>query len=273
MLVGPQIHVARNEFAAIINPNGLWVSNFGAYLIELHHNVETFITEARIDVVVIYKIDRLTRSLMDFARIVDVFDGHDVSFVSVTQQFNTTTSMGRLTLNVLLSFAQFEREVTAERIRDKIAESKKKGMWMGGPSPLGYDAIDKQLVINDIEAETVRQLYQLYLETGSVQRLKERADALGIITKRRRRRDGSTHGGNARANSSLSELFKQTAKQSSLLMKGKSVNWRKTRSFLPKNLPISGVPSWVLTILIEPLCNSLQTLIKNGVATYQNNKE
>ncbi len=152
------------------------------------------IKAGRVDVVVVYKIDRLTRSLMDFAKIVDVFDGHDVSFVSVTQQFNTTTSMGRLTLNVLLSFAQFEREVTAERIRDKIAASKKKGMWMGGPSPLGYDAIDKQLVVNEIEAETVRHLFKLYLETGSVRRLKERADELGILTKHRRRRDGSACG-------------------------------------------------------------------------------
>lgn len=165
------------------------------------------IKAGRVDVVVVYKIDRLTRSLMDFARIVDVFDGHDVSFVSVTQQFNTTTSMGRLTLNVLLSFAQFEREVTAERIRDKIAASKKKGMWMGGPSPLGYDAVDKQLVINDTEAATVRQLYQLYLETGSVQRLKERADALGIITKRRHRRDGSTQGGKPFSRGNLYQLL------------------------------------------------------------------
>src|SRR5207249_9346275 len=101
------------------------------------------IKAGRVDVVMVYKIDRLTRSLMDFARIVEVFDKHEVSFVSVTQQFNTTTSMGRLTLNVLLSFAQFEREVTAERIRDKIAASKKKGMWMGGPVPMGYRAREK----------------------------------------------------------------------------------------------------------------------------------
>jgi site-specific DNA recombinase len=101
------------------------------------------IAEGKVDIVVVYKIDRLTRSLMDFARMVELFDRHQVSFVSVTQQFNTTTSMGRLTLNVLLSFAQFEREVTAERIRDKIAASKKKGMWMGGPPPLGYD-VEKQ---------------------------------------------------------------------------------------------------------------------------------
>ena len=102
----------------------------------------------KVDVVVVYKVDRLTRSLADFARIVEIFDAKGVSFVSVTQQFNTTTSMGRLTLNVLLSFAQFEREVTGERIRDKIAASKQKGMWMGGAVPLGYDAVDRKLLID-----------------------------------------------------------------------------------------------------------------------------
>src|SRR5208337_4840352 len=114
------------------------------------------IDEGRIDVVVVYKVDRLTRSLADFAKIVEIFDAHQVSFVSITQQFNTTTSMGRLTLNVLLSFAQFEREVTGERIRDKIAASKQKGMWMGGTPPLGYDLHDRHLVVNKAEAETVR---------------------------------------------------------------------------------------------------------------------
>jgi DNA invertase Pin-like site-specific DNA recombinase len=149
----------------------------------------------KIDVVVVYKIDRLTRSLMDFAKIVEVFDASEVSFVSVTQQFNTTTSMGRLTLNVLLSFAQFEREVTAERIRDKIAASKKKGMWMGGTVPLGYDVENKQLIINEEEACTVRRLFDLYLEIGSVRRLKEQADRLGIVTKIRKQRNGRLVGG------------------------------------------------------------------------------
>ena len=144
----------------------------------------------RVDTVVVYKVDRLTRSLADFAKIVEVFDGHGVAFVSVTQQFNTTTSMGRLTLNMLLSFAQFEREVTGERIRDKIAASKKKGLWMGGVVPLGYDAIDRKLVINEAEAGTVRRLFQLYLEHGTVRRVKDEADRLGIFTKRRRRQDG-----------------------------------------------------------------------------------
>src|SRR6516165_6980521 len=117
----------------------------------------------RIDVVVVYKIDRLTRSLADFARIVERFDARGVSFVSVTQAFNTTSSMGRLTLNVLLSFAQFEREVTGERIRDKIAASKAKGMWMGGPVLLGYDVRDRRLHINPNEAEQVREIFRQYL--------------------------------------------------------------------------------------------------------------
>ena len=122
------------------------------------------IRDRKVDVVVVYKIDRLTRSLMDFSKIVEVFDANGVSFVSVTQQFNTTTSMGRLTLNVLLSFAQFEREVTAERIRDKIAASKKKGMWMGGVVPLGYRVEDRKLLIDQPEAATVRWLFDRYLE-------------------------------------------------------------------------------------------------------------
>ncbi len=148
----------------------------------------------RVDLVVVYKVDRLTRSLADFAKIVEVFDAHGVSFVSVTQQFNTTTSMGRLTLNMLLSFAQFEREVTSERIRDKIAASKQKGMWMGGPPPLGYDVEDKKLIVNAAEAEAVQRLFHLYLELGSVRSLKREADRQGLVTKRRRRDDRSTGG-------------------------------------------------------------------------------
>ena len=131
----------------------------------------------RIDVIVVYKVDRLTRSLADFAKLVELFDKHDVSFVSVTQSFNTTTSMGRLTLNVLLSFAQFEREVTGERIRDKIAASKKKGMWMGGVVPLGYRVEDRALHIVEDHAEIVRSLFRRYLEAGSVVRLKQQLDA------------------------------------------------------------------------------------------------
>jgi len=144
------------------------------------------IESRRIDIVVVYKVDRLTRSLSDFARIIEIFDGHGVSFVSVTQQFNTTSSMGRLTLNVLLSFAQFEREVTAERIRDKIAASKRKGMWMGGVVPLGYDAVDRKLVINEAGASTIRLIYDLYLETGSVPAVSRELERRGIQTKPRR---------------------------------------------------------------------------------------
>jgi site-specific DNA recombinase len=134
----------------------------------------------RIDVIVVYKVDRLTRSLADFAKLVETFDAHGVSFVSVTQSFNTTTSMGRLTLNVLLSFAQFEREVTGERIRDKIAASKKKGMWMGGVVPLGYRVEDRALHIVEDHAEIVRSLFRRYLEAGSVVRLTQQLDADGV---------------------------------------------------------------------------------------------
>jgi len=138
------------------------------------------IQNRRIDVVVVYKVDRLTRSLSDFARMVEIFDAHGVSFVSVTQQFNTTTSMGRLTLNVLLSFAQFEREVTGERIRDKIAASKKKGIWMGGPVPLGYEVKERKLLIRPKEAEIVRNIYRRYLELGCVRLLQKRITEEGV---------------------------------------------------------------------------------------------
>lgn len=149
----------------------------------------------KINVVVVYKVDRLTRSLADFAKIVEAFDARGVSFVSVTQAFNTTTSMGRLTLNVLLSFAQFEREVTGERIRDKIAASKQKGLWMGGVVPLGYDVRDRKLVVNPEEAETVRTLFRFYLEHANTRIVKEAADQLGLRTKKRTRRYGSRQGG------------------------------------------------------------------------------
>jgi len=136
-----------------------------------------------VDVVVVYKIDRLTRSLADFARIVETLDRQGASFVSITQQFNTTTSMGRLTLNVLLSFAQFEREVTGERIRDKIAASKRKGMWMGGNLPMGYDVKDRQLVVNDAEAKTVRLIFRRYLDLGQVPALLAELRQQGIVSK------------------------------------------------------------------------------------------
>jgi DNA invertase Pin-like site-specific DNA recombinase len=149
----------------------------------------------RIDIVVVYKVDRLTRSLADFARLVEIFDAQGASFVSVTQQFNTTSSMGRLTLNVLLPFAQFEREITGERIRDKIAASKKKGMWMGGNVPLGYDANERTLVVNPAEAETVRRIFALYRELGCVRRVKEEADRLGLGTKCSTTANGAERGG------------------------------------------------------------------------------
>ena len=157
----------------------------------------------RVDAVVIYKVDRLTRALSDFAKIVEVFDKHGVSFVSVTQAFNTTTSMGRLTLNMLLSFAQFEREVTGERIRDKIAASKKKGMWMGGNVPLGYDTDDKRLVVNTVEAKTVRLIYRRYSELGSVRTLRDKLDHDGIVSKRRVDRYGRQTGGKPLARGAL----------------------------------------------------------------------
>ncbi len=160
-----------------------------------------------IDVVVVYKVDRLTRSLADFAKMVEVFDAQGVSFVAVTQQFNTTTSMGRLTLNVLLSFAQFEREVTGERIRDKIAASKRKGIWMGGCPAIGYDVRDRRLVVNQAEATTVRQIYQRYLEVGSVRKLKKDLDRDGVVSKIRVSRKGITSGGRSFSRGALYELL------------------------------------------------------------------
>jgi site-specific DNA recombinase len=155
------------------------------------------INQGVIDVVVVYKVDRLTRSLADFAKMVEVFDAHEVSFVAVTQQFNTTSSMGRLTLNVLLSFAQFEREVTGERIRDKIAASKQKGMWMGGLVPLGYEVHERRLIVNESEAETVREIFRRYLELGCVRRLMEDLNRRGIRSKIRVAKNGKQSGGNS----------------------------------------------------------------------------
>jgi site-specific DNA recombinase len=149
----------------------------------------------RLDTIVVYKVDRLTRSLADFARIVERLDAAQVSFVSVTQQFSTTSSMGRLTLNVLLSFAQFERDVTGERIRDKVAASKRKGMWMGGTVPLGYDLRDRTLLVNPHEAEQVHTMYRLYLDLKCVQRLKVALDARGLVSKVRVSQTGRQSGG------------------------------------------------------------------------------
>ena len=164
------------------------------------------IEAGKVNVVVVYKVDRLTRSLSDFARMIEQFDAKKVSFVSVTQQFNTTSSMGRLTLNVLLSFAQFEREVTGERIRDKIAASKKKGMWMGGRVPLGYDLRDRKLYINAEEAERVREIYGQYLRLGSVAALKEHLDSTTIRTKTRPG-DGRNTGGKSFSRGCLYQIL------------------------------------------------------------------
>ena len=153
------------------------------------------IERGQIDIVVVYKIDRLTRSLADFSKMVEVFERQGVSFVSVTQQFNTTTSMGRLMLNVLLSFAQFEREVTGERIRDKIAASKRKGLWMGGVPPLGYDVANRLLVINETEAAVVRRIFAEMLTIGSPTRIAERLESEGITTKAWTTQDGQVRSG------------------------------------------------------------------------------
>ncbi len=165
------------------------------------------IKAGQIDVVIVYKVDRLSRSLADFVKIIDLFDHHEVSFASITQQFNTSSSMGRLTLNVLLSFAQFEREVTSERIRDKIAASKKRGMWMGGVVPLGYDIIDKKLVVNNVESKIVNHIYERYMKLGTVRKLKEELDAEGYISKQRNK-DQCRGGGKPFGRGTLYALLK-----------------------------------------------------------------
>jgi site-specific DNA recombinase len=166
------------------------------------------IRDRRIDIVVVYKVDRLTRSLADFAKLVELFDAHAVSFVSVTQQFNTTTSMGRLTLNVLLSFAQFEREVTGERIRDKIGASKRKGLWVGGMVPLGYASRDKKLFVEEDEAERVRMIFQRYRDLGSIGLLLADLRERGIVTKVRQLSGSRTIGGIPFTRGSLAYLLR-----------------------------------------------------------------
>jgi DNA invertase Pin-like site-specific DNA recombinase len=174
----------------------------------------------KIDVIVVYKVDRLTRSLADFAKLVELFDRHNVSFVSVTQQFNTTTSMGRLTLNVLLSFAQFEREVTSERIRDKIAASKRKGLWVGGMVPLGYDTRDRRISVNEAEAERVRSIFKSYLKLGSLDRLMADLRERGIVTKMRTLRNGRTVGGIPFGRGPLAHLLRNRFYIGEVLFKG-----------------------------------------------------
>ena len=179
------------------------------------------ISSGRVSTVVVYKVDRLTRSLTDFARIVETFDARGVSFVSVTQQFNTTTSMGRLTLNVLLSFAQFEREVTGERIRDKVAASKKKGMWMGGNIPLGYDLKDRNLIINSQEAAQVRLIFREYVRLGSVFELYEWLKDKGIRSKVRTASTGRKLGGSVLSRGTLYHLLSNPLYIGKIAHKGK----------------------------------------------------
>src|SRR5258705_4363372 len=166
------------------------------------------IRSRKIDVIVVYKVDRLTRSLADFAKLVELFDAHGVSFVSFTQQFNTTTSIGRLTLNVLLSFAQFEREVTSERIRDKIAASKRKGLWVGGMAPLGYDTKDRRITVNEAEAERVRTIFRSYLKLGSLNLLMADLRKRSIVTKIRTLKSGVKVGGIPFTRGTLAHLLR-----------------------------------------------------------------
>ena len=204
------------------------------------------IEAGRIDVVVVYKIDRLSRALMDFAKLVEVFDRHSVTFVSVTQQFNTTTSMGRLTLNILLSFAQFEREVTGERIRDKIAASRKKGMWMGGHPPLGYDVVDRKLLVNQEEAALVRHIFERFLHVGSATLLMNELNAAGHTTKSWTTRNGTLRPGRPFDKGVLYKLLNNRVYLGEAVHKGKSYpgehqaiidapTWDKVRSILSEN--------------------------------------
>jgi site-specific DNA recombinase len=194
------------------------------------------IQAGRVDIVVVYKVDRLTRSLADFAKIVEIFDTKGASFVSVTQQFNTTTSMGRLTLNVLLSFAQFEREVTGERIRDKIAASKKKGMWMGGVPPLGYQARDRTLVVVDSEAKIVRHIFSRYVELGSIRLLKEELDAQDLASKSWMSASGRHWGGRPFARGALYLMLQNR------IYRGEIVH--KERSYPGEHTPIIDQELW-----------------------------
>ncbi len=180
----------------------------------------TDIQTRKIDIVVVYKVDRLTRSLADFAKLVELFEGHGVSFVSVTQQFNTTTSMGRLTLNVLLSFAQFEREIAGERIRDKFAASRRKGMWMGGTIPLGYDVHDRKLIVNEAEAETVRLIFARYLALGCVSKLRADLDRKEVRSKQRILTSGRVLGGCSFDRGALYHLLRNRIYRGEVVHKG-----------------------------------------------------
>ena len=181
------------------------------------------VRDGKIDVIVVYKVDRLTRSLADFAKLVELFDKHNVSFVSVTQHFNTTTSMGRLTLNVLLSFAQFEREVTSERIRDKIAASKRKGLWVGGMAPLGYDTEERKITVNKAEAGTVRMIYRSYLKLGGLNPLMTDLRKRGIVTKERHLRSGKVAGGIPFTRGPLAHLLRNPFYIGAVVFKGETL--------------------------------------------------
>ena len=194
------------------------------------------IAAGRVDTIVVYKIDRLTRSLADFAKIVEILDQRSASFVSVTQQFNTTTSMGRLTLNVLLSFAQFEREVIGERIRDKIAASKRKGMWMGGAPPLGYRVEDRKLLVIDSEAEIVRSIFRRYAELGSVRLLKQELDARGIKSKSWTSTSGRLIGGKSFSRGALYLMLQNRTYRGEIVHKG--------QSYPGEHAPIVDQPLW-----------------------------
>src|SRR5690349_565604 len=194
------------------------------------------IAAGRVDTIVVYKIDRLTRSLADFAKIVEILDTRGASFVSVTQQFNTTTSMGRLTLNVLLSFAQFEREVIGGRIRDRIAAWKQKGMWMGGVPPLGYRAQDGKLVIVDSEAEIVRFIFRRYAELGSVRLLKDELEARSIQSKLRTSASGCISGGKPFARGALYLMLQNR------IYRGEIVH--REQSYVGEHTPIIDHPLW-----------------------------
>src|SRR4051794_271629 len=176
-----------------------------------------------VDIIVVYKVDRLTRSLADFAKLVELFDQHSVSFVSVTQQFNTTTSMGRLTLNVLLSFAQFEREVTSERIRDKISASKRKGLWVGGMAPLGYDTKDRKITVNEAEADRVRAIFRGYLKLGSLNLVMADLRTQGIVTKVRTLKTGETVGGIPFTRGPLAHLLRNRFYIGEVVFKGETL--------------------------------------------------
>jgi len=207
------------------------------------------IKSGKVNIIVVYKIDRLTRSLMDFAKLVEVFDEHHVTFVSVTQSFNTTTSMGRLTLNVLLSFAQFEREVSAERIRDKIAASKQKGMWMGGNPPVGYEVMDRKLVVKENEAKMVRYLFERYRVFGCVAELKKELDNNHILSRKRLTVNGNSVGGGRYSRGALYAILQNPVYIGKVRHKDKTYDGQHER-IIPENL-------W----------NDVQEQLKNGGGT------